>query len=41
MRVKAGVGEAFTLVLAEEPAIAEHDVVNLIARALSIEPVPL
>ena len=41
MRMKAGVGETFPLVFAEKPAVPEHDVINLVARALAVQPVPL
>lgn len=41
MRMKASVGEALSLVLAEEPTITEHDMVNFIPGTLPIQPVPL
>ena len=41
MRVEAGVGEALALVLAEEATVAEADVVDLVAGALAVKPVPL
>lgn len=40
MRVEAGVGEALALVLAEEAAVAEHNVIDFIARAFAIETMP-
>ena len=40
MRVKRGVCEAFALVLAEEFGIRYFDVVNLIARTLSVHFLP-
>lgn len=39
--MKAGVREAFSLVLAEEPAVAEHDVVDFVSGTLAVQPVPL
>ena len=41
MRVEAGVGEALSFILPEEPRITELDVVNLIARTLAVESVPV
>lgn len=39
--MEAGVCEAFSLVFAKESAIAQQNVVDFIARAFSIETVPL
>ena len=41
VRVEAGVGEALALVLAEEAAVLEHDVVDLVARAAAVQSVPV
>jgi hypothetical protein len=41
VRVKAGVGEALALVLPEEAAVPEDDVVDLVAGAPPVQPVPL
>lgn len=40
MRVEAGVSEALAFVLAEEAAVAQHYVVDLIAGALAVQPMP-
>jgi hypothetical protein len=39
--VKAGVGEALALVLPEEAAVPQDDVVDLVAGAPPVQPVPL
>lgn len=41
VRMEAGVGEAFALVLAKKSAVPKHYVVNLISRAFSVKSVPL
>lgn len=40
MRMKAGVGETFTLVLPKEATVAEDNVIDFIARAFAIETMP-
>lgn len=41
MRMKTSVGEALPFVLAEKPAVAEHDMVNFISGTLPVQSVPL
>lgn len=41
MGVEGGVGEAFSIVLPEELAVAQTNVVDLVSRAASIRPLPL
>lgn len=41
MRVEAGVGEALALVLPEEAAVSQHDVVDLVTRTPAVQAVPL
>lgn len=41
MRVEGGVGEALPVVLAEELAVAQADVVDLVAGATAVRPLPL
>ncbi len=41
MRVKTGVGEALSFVFPEELTIGQTDVVDLVARTLTVETVPL
>lgn len=41
MRVEGGVGEALPLVLHEEFAVPHADVIDLIARAAPVHPLPL
>lgn len=39
--MKGGVGEAFAVILSEELAVTQSDVVDLVARAASVHPLPL
>lgn len=39
--MEAGVSEALALVLPEEPAVLEDDVVDLVARAAAVQSVPV
>lgn len=39
--MEAGVGEAFALVLAEEPTVTQHNVVDFVSWTLSVQSVPL
>lgn len=41
MGVEAGVGETLPLVLAEEARVTQLDVVDLVARTLAVQPVPV
>ena len=41
MGMETGVGEALAVILAEEAALAQEDVVDLVARTLAVQPVPL
>lgn len=41
MRVEGGVGEALPVVLAEELAVAQADVVDLVPGAPAVRPLPL
>lgn len=40
MGMEAGVREALSFVLPEEPAVAQHDVINFIPGTATVEPVP-
>lgn len=39
--MKAGVGEALPLVLPEESAVAQDDVIDLVARTAAVKAMPL
>ena len=41
MRVKAGVGEALSLILSEEARVAQSDVVDLVPGAAPVQPMPV
>lgn len=40
MRMKAGIGKTFALVLSKEATVAENNMINFIARAFAIETMP-
>lgn len=39
--MKGGIGEAFAVILSEELAVTQSDVIDLVARAASVHPLPL
>lgn len=39
--MKGGIGEAFAAILSEELAVTQSDVIDLVARAASVHPLPL